>query len=99
MAQNTNLHQNTETTYEDDYVLITFTQGWGEPFCIVAGATGKTKAICVSSNFYRPADILKAYAEVLDAEEWELEEDEVASHVQDCKDWLLRNGCQAEDLQ
>ena len=99
MEQINNLHQNTESTYEDDYVLITFTKGWGEPHCVLAGATGKAKAICVSSNFFSPRDILEAYEEVLDAQTWGMEAEEVASHLQDCKDWLIRTGCPAEELE
>ena len=93
------LYQNTESAYEDDFVLITFTKGWGEPYCVIAGATGKAKAICVSDNFYSPRDILEAYKEVLDAEKWEMEAEEVADHLQDCKEWLIRNGCPAEELE
>lgn len=99
MEQINNLHQNTESIYEDDYVFITFTKGWGEPHCVLVGATGKSKAICVSSNFFSPRDILEAYVEVLDAKKWGMRPEGVAAHLQDCKDWLIRTGCSAEELE
>ena len=102
MEQNKNpyLTQDTKTTYEDDYVLITFSQGFGETICVLAGATCKSKAVRAFDGFYGgPKDILDAYEEVLDPKHWGMSEEEVASHVNDCRDWLIRLGCPAEELE
>ena len=89
----------TNDYYEDEYVLITFSKTWGEPMCVLAGATGKTKAICVSTNFFSPSDIVIAYAEVLDPKEWDMDAEEINSHLDDVKNWLIENGCNPEELE
>ena len=89
----------TNDYYDDGLVLITFSKEMADPICVLAGATGKSKLLCIDDNFFSPSDIVIAYAEVLDPKEWGMDAEEINSHLDDVKNWLIENGCNPEELE